>query len=138
MLCLCYLACLLQILRFTNLVYSKHEKNNNLKMATGCENWTFLVCNLAGSRTHFKKCETIHPFSKSNQGKLNLERIWLGTWKNPKIVFYDNTFITQTENEQNIKMIGLISHLKWKIWIRYWTIKNKACTQFVLYYSSLI
>lgn len=135
---LCFIACFI----CTRGIEQAWKNRNKTRMATGCEIWTFLVYNLTGSRTHFRIFETIHPFSKSNQGKSNLERIWLGTWETKK-TFYDSTFITENRKrkkriEKKIEMIGLISHFKWKIWISYWTIKNKACTQFVLYYSSLI
>lgn len=72
------------------------------EMATSSENWTFLVYNLPRRRTHFRKSETIHPFSKSNHGKSNLEGIWLGTWKNRK-PFYDRTVIMQNRKQTKPK-----------------------------------
>lgn len=81
----------------------------------------FLVCNLTGSRTHFEKSETIHPFSKSNQGKSNFKELWLGRMDAKKYTFYDGTVINtkrkqiRTKRERKNKkkqQTGLISHFK--------------------------
>jgi len=61
----------------------------------------------------------MHPFSKSNQGKWNLNRYgW--HMENPKIFFR-----MQNRKQINKKMKGLISQCKLIIWISYWTIKTK-------------
>lgn len=61
----------------------------------------FLVCNLAGSRTHFKESgETIHPFSKSNQDESNWKRLWSGAWMPKEYTFYDSTVI-KTKTKAN-------------------------------------
>lgn len=123
MLCLCYLTISLPPPPLPNLMICKLGYTASMKRTS--TKWLraedLLVCNLTGSRTHFEKSETIHPFSKSNQGKSNLKQLWLGRMDAKKYAFYDGTVINtkrkqiRTKRERKNKktgMTGLISHFK--------------------------